>query len=313
MKTSLESNKEKKNRNTRFITIVVLFFLGIGVLIFMNVQKNEVIEEKNRIISIQEEELSAKLTEIEGLRSELLSIKEERDKLGLSNDSLILKIDNLNAIIKDYKKKNNSLEKNKLLYETQIVELRRDRDRLLKEIEEVKYKNESLKKEVELLGNEKLKLSDSLLLLKQKEAENEAKIAIASALKVEDFKIEVMDEKGKIREGKEFKSKRIDKLKITFKISDNKIAKHNTKTVYMRLIEPTGAAVYDLSVGGGSFESKDDGRLISYTAKQTIEFDNSNQEVSFVYSKGSEYLKGMHRIQIYIDGFLSGETSFVVR
>ncbi|MFQ3575146.1 MAG: hypothetical protein SNJ77_01800 [Cytophagales bacterium] len=313
MTQTKQENQKKSNSRSIFIILISILCIGIGVLFFMNIQKNEEIEAKNQTITEQATEISAKLTEIEGLRSELISIKEERDRLGLSNDSLNLKIENLNSIIKDYKNKGKAFESKKALYEKQLAELKKERDKLLDEIAIYKSKSEALSQEVEELSTEKSKLSDSLSALKAKDSENEAKIAIASVLKTESFKIEVMDSKGKIREGDEFRSKRIDKLKITFKIADNKVAKQNSKNVYMRLVEPSGAAVFDLSSGGGSFDSKEDGRTISYTAKQSIDFNNSKQEVVFVYTKGSEYLKGTHKVQIYIDGYYSGESSFNVK
>ncbi len=84
-----------------------------------------------------------------------------------------------------------------------------------------------------------------------------------------------------------------------------------SKDIYMRLIEPDGAALYDLATGGGTFMI--DGKETFYTAKQEILFDNSRQAVTFVYDKGNPYKEGKHTIELYADGYMIGQGAFVVK
>ena len=95
-------------------------------------------------------------------------------------------------------------------------------------------------------------------------------------------------------------------------LADNKVAKKDTKEIILRIIEPSGTVLFDLSSGGGSFTNAD-GRTDFYTDKQALLFDNSKQQVTFLYNKGSEYEVGKYTVQIYGNGYLIGEESFTVK
>ena len=84
-----------------------------------------------------------------------------------------------------------------------------------------------------------------------------------------------------------------------------------SKDIFMRLIEPDGAALFDLATGGGTFMVE--GKETFYTAKREILFDNSRQQVSFVYDKGNPYKEGRHIVELYADGYLIGQGSFVIK
>ncbi len=308
----MESKKDNSgSKKGLVIALFVILAAVIGILLYMNMQKANQIETQHNTIELKDQELNKKIEEISGLKTELEQIKQQRDEIGLKSDSLQLKIDNLNAMVKELKSKNAGNYQKRVDFEKQLSEIKKQRDNLLNEIAEFKTKNEQLSSEVQNLSTEKTQLGDSISNLKNTKSELEAKVAIASILKADNLKIEVMDSKGKVREGDEFKSKRIDKLKVTFTLADNKVAKKDKKNLYLRLIEPSGAALFDMATGGGSFEV--DGKNVSYTAKQNVEFSNTKQLVTFVYSKGSEYVRGTHKIEIYQDEYQIGEASFTVK
>jgi hypothetical protein len=89
------------------------------------------------------------------------------------------------------------------------------------------------------------------------------------------------------------------------------VAVKEPKTVYMRLIEPDGAALYNLSMGSGTF--KMDGEDMYYTAKRDFVFDNTQQQLSFLYDKNAEYKKGQHTVEIYAEGYLIGKATFLLK
>jgi len=89
------------------------------------------------------------------------------------------------------------------------------------------------------------------------------------------------------------------------------VARKDTKQIIMRLIEPNGSVLYDAATGGGFFNV--DGKDLPYTDKRSVKFENSRQQVGFVYVKGGEFKTGKHKIELYGDGFKIGETSFTVK
>jgi hypothetical protein len=42
-------------------------------------------------------------------------------------------------------------------------------------------------------------------------------------------------------------------------------------------------------------------------------FDNSGQELTFYYEKGSDYISGEHVVKIYLDNYQIGSKSFTVK
>jgi len=117
--------------------------------------------------------------------------------------------------------------------------------------------------------------------------------------------------KGKVKDGTEFKAKAIDMIKIQFNLGENKVAAKGPRDVYMRLIEPDGSVIVNTETGGGDFKDLS-GKDQPFTSKTNITYMNSNQKVTFDYKKGAAYKPGKHRVEIYCEGVLIGESTFTV-
>ena len=106
-------------------------------------------------------------------------------------------------------------------------------------------------------------------------------------------------------------AKRVDRLKVTFSLARNDVSPKETKQIYLRILEPDGAALYNLSTGGGTFTV--DGQEAFYTQKQDVVFDNTKQGLNFVYAKGGDYKIGQHTVELYEGGALMGKTTFTLK
>lgn len=306
-----ENNKKSSKGRMILLGLVALLAGGAGYLSYTNIDKSGQIEKLNETVKDKEEEITEQVDQIKALQTDLDDIRKVRDSLNLDNSELSAKIESLDKLLAQAKSSGNATAAQKEALSKQLAAIKGERDRLLAEILGLRAKNDTLTSTNSSLEATKKAIADSLSELKTKEVDYKQQIEIASVLKAEGFKIEALDSKGKVREGEEFKSKRIDQLKVTFKLADNKVAKKNTKKIYFRLIEPSGTAVFDMATGGGTVEAE--GKTISYTAKKEVEFDNSKQTVSFVYKKPSPYMEGQHKIEIYADGHAIGESSFLVK
>jgi hypothetical protein len=161
------------------------------------------------------------------------------------------------------------------------------------------------------LKTKTVRLTDSISTIDREKRQLAEKVNIASALKAESLDITAINEKGKERDKGEYRAKQIDRIKIAFNLGENNVAKIETKDIYMRLIEPDGAAVFDMATGGGTFMFENQETF--FTAKQEILFDNTRQPVSFVFDKGTPYKTGKYTVELYADGFKIGQGSFVVK
>ncbi|HEV7379734.1 MAG TPA: hypothetical protein VGN64_08080, partial [Dyadobacter sp.] len=138
------------------------------------------------------------------------------------------------------------------------------------------------------------------------------KVNIASALRAENLTVNAVSAKGKERDGGKYKAKRIDRLKVNFKLAENAVAKQNEKEIYLRILDPDGAVLSDMATGSGSFVVN--GREVIYSSKQTVNFNNTGQNVDIFYGRGGITMKdGKYAIEVYSEGFKIGQGDFTVK
>jgi cell division protein ZapB len=178
------------------------------------------------------------------------------------------------------------------------------------EIEKLKSVNKELLTENVTLKTEKNSLGDSINKLSQSKDELATKVAIASQLKVENFRIVALNDRGKERTSP-FRSRQVEQLKVEFNIAENNVAPVEGKKIMIRVIDENGQVLFDVARGSGTFLLN--GKEEFYTASQEILFDNTKQKLSFLYDKGSEYAPGTYNLEVYTDDYLMGSGEFVVK
>jgi hypothetical protein len=159
------------------------------------------------------------------------------------------------------------------------------------------------------LKEEKQVLNKSLENVNQEKEQLKEKVAVASKLRIEGLKVFAVNSSGKEREGV-FKNRHVEQLKITFTVSENKVAPTEGKELLIRIVAPDGNVLFDVARGSGSFTF--DGRELFFTQKQEILYDKKSQGVTLYYKKGSEYAEGKHQVEVYTDAYLMGKGTFEV-
>jgi hypothetical protein len=322
----MEYNPNRQSENKLKIAVAVLGLLAIalGFLYFRERQNNRKVEE---ISTTQAKELLTANTKLDSIENQLNSKIVEIRKLGGNVDELVKAKTQLQADkVALQKMEGFSVKK----YETkikdylvllgekdvQLVSLRRENGIL-------SAKNDSLSKEtknlLEGISFAQKALSDSATnySVKQKELSDRArevearnrelndKVSQAAALRAESINIYAISTKGKESDGGVYRSRRVDKVRITFYLQENQV------TTREAILDPSGAAVADMATGSGTFSYK--GKETTYTARQKIMFDNSHQSVEFVYSRGQAYKEGKHIIELYAEGYSIGYGVFEVK
>ncbi|GAA3998939.1 hypothetical protein GCM10022408_07330 [Hymenobacter fastidiosus] len=313
-----DQNPEPKTNNNRVLLIValILVLLGInGVLFYMNQQKGKQNEQLTADLKVKDTKLEEQIKQYETLKADFERQSQEVQGMGLANDSLEARIASINAdLLKLRSFKAGSFS---------VAEQRRFRNRATnlesqlrkkdEEIAQLKQDNEALYTETTTLKERQNKLTDTISTVVRSNQELSEKVTIASRLQTENIRVGVINSRNKEKDDddNEFKAKRVEKVKITFNLARNDVSPKETKQVMMRLIEPDGAALYNLSTGGGTFMI--DGSEAFYTAKQDLVYDNTRQPVQFVYAKGAPYKTGLHTVEVYEGGVLIGKTTFTLK
>lgn len=307
----MEQNKQvnKKDNSKPIMLGIIVVLLGvIGYLLFNNTEKTEVIQVQAQKISTDSVTIYNKVSELEELQLAYHRIKMDRESMGLRNDSLNQQITQLNEYIAKVKRDKNA---NVGKLNSMIAKLKADLDAKDAELVALRAQNDTLKTNVAYLSKEKADLTDTIVNLTTKKTELEEKVAIASVLRAENVFASVINKKGKELTKEEYKAKLIDKLKVTFVLGENRVARKDKKNLMIKLVQPDGSTLFDLATGGGFFVI--DGKEVPYTAKKEIEFDNSKQQITFVYVKGSPFKAGKYNIEIFGDGHKIGETTLAVK
>jgi hypothetical protein len=83
------------------------------------------------------------------------------------------------------------------------------------------------------------------------------------------------------------------------------------KTVVMRMLDPQGHEIYDEHSGGGSFYVGKNEEHYTYSYKG--DFNGEQMPVDFLYKHPKQFKKGIHIIELYVDGLKIGEEHFLIK
>jgi cell division protein ZapB len=302
-----ETEKKKNNKLGLIIAFLAILVIIQGVKWYLDHQrKNELKTE----LANRDVELEETYNKLESVSNELQLKIEEISKLGGDVEELRLAKEELEAE-RDRLQESSDVGWARLYkirdkvegYETLLREKEAEIQRLRAVNEELLSENTDLKVAQNVL-------SDSLQELAATSEQLGEKVALASTLKAENIKISAVNKRGRERED-EFKNRQIESLKVGFNLAENSVAPIEGKDIRIRIIEPEGNVVFDVARGSGTFMV--DGREEFYTSTQVILFDNTMQQITFLYEKGSEYTLGEHVVEIYADEDLIGSKAFTVK
>lgn len=161
------------------------------------------------------------------------------------------------------------------------------------------------------LLEEKQQLTDSLSGIITKAIDLESKVNRAAVLRARGVKVMAISAKGKERDGDEVRARRVDNIRVDFILEKNSLTKQDTKTIYMKVLDPKGATLADASMGSGLFENN--GNYESYTLRKDVTYTNDNQSVSILYNRTQSFQKGTYTIELYAEGFNIGQGSFTIK
>jgi cell division protein FtsB len=309
---------EPRQNNSRVLLWValVLVLLGInGVLFYLNTQKKTENEQLTTQVEAKDTKLQEQIKEYEDLKANYERQSHDLQALGLSNDSLQSRIAGINADLlklRSFKAGSFSLSEQRR-YKQRALNLESQLKAKDDEIAALKKSNETLYTETTTLKQKQNKLTDTISTIAKTNQALTEKVTVASRLQADNIHVSILNKKDKEKDDdkEEFKAKRVDRLKVTFNLARNDVSPKETKQIYMRILEPDGAALYNLSTGGGTFTV--DGQEAFYTQKQDVVFDNTRQPLQFIYAKGGDYKIGQHTVELYEGGALMGKTTFTLK
>ncbi|MHA8092136.1 hypothetical protein V7S78_06415 [Aquirufa regiilacus] len=325
MQSDSMSSREKRLERLVYLLTVLVFLLA-GVLYIEKYQPNfwaleqgqeDFVEDAQARLDSVSQQLQVRMVQIKRLGGRVNELEKAR-----------LQIEGDQKELAEHPEMGQAAFQKKLAYYLRLLGLKdQEIKKLRRENVVLIARNDSLSREAKLLqdgltnvqkalrdssatfGIEKKELSERSRVLEVRNQELTEKVTVAAALRAEGVNVYAISTRGK--ETGVQKAKRIDKIRVIFHLQNNPLATREIKTIYLRIIEPTGNTLSDYALGSGTVMFK--GKELVYTAKQRIFYENNQQSVEFIYARSTAYREGKHEIELYSEGFLIGLGTFEVR
>ena len=298
-----EKEKSSKKRGLLFWIIIGLMTTnGITIWLLVN-EKSKVVNT----ITISEKILVEKNT----VEVDLVNLQKDYQNLQTNDAAMQLDIDakraRIEVLIKEASRhKGDATIISKLKIEMQT--LRSIMQSYVRTIDSLNTLNQTLVAEkktvLKQLGSEKEKQS---VLIKEKD---ELKSTIAKGSILSCFNISakaVLYKRGGKKESETNKARKTEKIKVSFSLGENKIAKAGEKTIYVRIMTPDGkelAKSYDDNCRFNFNQSSG-----YFAGRETLNYANAELNgVTYCEGQG-EYVPGNYIIEITCDGVVIGNTS----
>jgi hypothetical protein len=139
------------------------------------------------------------------------------------------------------------------------------------------------------------------------------RINSAAVLKAYKITVQALKTKAGDKERETDKASRVDKIKICFTLSENKLVSTGSRSVYVRIARPDKLI---LTHGrSDEYVVKVQGEDLQYSTMQSVNYDGTAMDLCLnynIYSKDT-LLKGTYLISVYADGREIGQSSFVLK
>ncbi|NLA24463.1 MAG: hypothetical protein GX879_05805 [Bacteroidales bacterium] len=290
-------NKEKTTKI--LIGLIAVLIVGIGFLTWMVVD----LKNQNKHIGQQHELVS---NEKELVKLELTNLLEDYESLSTNNDSLNYQLEKEKEHIKELiseveRIKNiNASQINK--YKKELETLRQIMKHYVYQIDSLNILNQNLMAENINIKKDKQELEYMFDEVVEQNAEYEVVVEKASMIKSTNINIEFLNKRGK----ETSRTKKISKLKINFTMLENSLASQGNKIVYLRIINPEGLVISS----GQTMEVNE--QALAYSASRQILYEGSNLDIAIYFDDEDVLAQGTYKAELYVDGYLMGEKSFLI-
>lgn len=292
----------------------IILFLSIfsGILVITNIYLLILLFNQKQKTNEQVVITKEVIVERDNVKASLEELKKEYEDLKTDNADLQKEIDEKKAYIEQLlqeaeKHKNDAAIIAKLKKETQTLrEIMKGYVRTIDSLNTLNQKLVEEKTKVEKkLGEKETVISE----MSKKQEELKSTIEKGSILSCSNIKaVAVQIKKGGKKESETTRAKRANKIKVSFTLGENKIAKAGSRDIYVRIMTPDGkemAKEYS-DLYRFTFNKTSSGY---FAGTETIQYANAQMDV-VIYCEGNEPLvPGTYIIDIVCDGFVIGNTS----
>lgn len=319
------ATENSKKRDGLYIVIIILLLLGGGYMGYL-------LSENNKAIN----QCSNEKAEME---SEMTTLNEMMYEQGVSvGDNVQINLENMLAMYdkmeSDNGEMNDSIRAQKEKIQTLMTELedaKGDKSRYASKVYKLQKETETLRsimkdyiRTIDSLNTANGVLTESLNstlqdLDEMTQSRNDlqtttdeltAQVNKGSKLTAFSFVTEGIKEKSSGSYKETNRASRCTHIRSCFSLGENSIAKAGNKTVYMRIISPSGSV---LNSSNGNTLTTEGGQSLLYSDKKTVNYQNKAVDLCIFYQLSQEIDGGNYIAEIYCEGVKIGTDNFVLK
>lgn len=300
----MENNQKEKSNNKLWIIISIVLFLGNGT--FITLWLNERGRANTEVIIKEQVTI-----ERDNVKSELLELQEEYATLQTNDKAMQVELEAKRAEIAQLLEQAEKHKDDGYI----IAKLRKEVNTLRKIMKHYVHEIDSLNTLNQTIIAEKNKVSADLTaekgitskLSKDKDALQNT-VNLGSILKASQPVAQGIKVKsGGKKEVETEKASRVDKIKVSFTLGENKIAKSGGRTVYVRIVSPDGKEICKSPDSGNMFSFN--GSRGYFAGKEDIDYRNEETPVTVYCESPNEFVPGKYQVTIGCDNVIIGETT----
>ncbi|MEP7238987.1 MAG: hypothetical protein ABI685_14005, partial [Ferruginibacter sp.] len=305
--------QQPQNKWRNFLTAGLLIaLLGTWAYIIWDKSRTkETIQEKDLVITNTFSERDVLKRELEEATSLYDRIKTSSANMAHSKDSTISKKDRDIAAkrekIQQLLSKVGATQEELAQAKGLIASLNGDIMGYKTQVETLKGEKLVLTQEKNLVTQERDKVQknydSATTVIKQKDDV----IDVATTLHASNFAILGINETSSGKEKTTDVAKRVDKLRISFDIDENRIAQSGAKNLYVCITGPNGKLLAVDALGSGKFSTRE-GEEKYFTQKIDLNYtQGQRQTLSLDWKQNTNFETGDYKIEVYNNGFKIGE------
>lgn len=288
--------QDKKDKRL-ILTIGILSVILITLFIFYIIEKGE---NRQHIAAINEEKTI--------LQEELTELSHHYDTLKTSNDTLshklIVEQEKIATLMESMKtfRNNSYAEINR--YKREIGTLKTVLRSYVVQIDSLNQLNTKLSAEKKELTQQINWVRDRNTKLEKESKNMKEVIALASALKCNNFTIYPINKKGK-----ETSWRKCFQIKADFIIAKNITASRGEKTIYLRIMRPDGKAIAFNDKALFKYQNV----RLTYTAKRSFDYEGEQLEMAIFWPNDGSLIPGTYKADLFCSNENIGTTEFIVK
>lgn len=298
--------KKKGDNSKTFLIIIAVLLLALIVVvtlfIFHSAAKNKAVEEalnKQQQTELAFEQYKMQ-QEFDELNSQFMTLEDQR--IQIMDDSVKRELEEkyeaarmqVEMLEKQLRDQRNMSQQEIDKLKGEIATLREILKNYIAQIDQLNRENEQLRAENEELQNQNTTLTNQVAETSRQNEHLNERMTLAEKLNVTGVQLIALNKKG----GNEKKVQKAKQLMVTFTIPQNNSTPVGEKTIYLRIVSPSG----QLLGNAGSFDFE--GASLVCTAKRTIEYAGVEiGGVNIYWDITTALTPGQYTVELFTDGY----------